>query len=117
MQYQKLFNLYSKALEIHILTKGSDHVFHKFTESVYDELFDVFHTISERSVDNSEKQMSDDEIEMKKIEVYDAIEEVKKELETMVNKKNTVGLDNLLRGHIDSLENLCGNARAFLPKL
>ncbi len=112
----KLFDLYKKMLEIHIVTKSEDAPFHFFTEGAYETLFDVFHTLSEREIDLSEKEMKEDQIEQKKIEAYDIIEAVKSELLKMVKEKNSIGMDNLLRSHIDNIEGLCGSSRAFLPK-
>jgi hypothetical protein len=44
-------------------------------------------------------------------EAYDILEEAKKEIETLVNEDNSIGMDNLLRGLYDKLESECGTAR------
>ena len=38
---------------------------------------------------------------------YDAIEDTKEILEAMIDKKNSVGMDNLLRGLVDKLDSAC----------
>ena len=42
-----------------------------------------------------------------------ALERALEIVEDMVSEKNTVGMDNLLRGLADELETHIGNARAF----
>lgn len=95
----------------HIQTKTTNSQFHEKSQEFYELLFDVFHNISEKRVDIELDTVPDDEESIKR--AYDAIEEAKTIIESMVKDDNSVGMDNLLRGLADKLEFACGNARAF----
>jgi len=107
----KLFEAFKKVLEIHIKTKTYDSQFHEKTKEFYELLFDVFHQISEKEVDISEKSDVSDEVYN---EVYDLIEDVKNMIEDKVAEKNSIWMDNLLRWFVDKLEFACWDARAFV---
>lgn len=110
-----LFNLYRRSVEAHIRSKTECYPFHKFSEQAYLTLFEVAHKIGERSEDICEpiNGMDDDAYKM---DLYNAIEEAKNKLELYASMNNSVGTDNLLRGLIDDLEDLCGSARAFIKE-
>lgn len=111
----RLFELYKQVLLAHISTKALYSQFHEKSESFYGTLFDVFHTIAEKRVDNGIDVLDDEEETVQA--TYDAIEEAKTIIETMIkDKSNSVGMDNLLRGLADRLEFDCGNARAFIEE-
>lgn len=44
----QILALYTETLKIHIWTKTKCNVFHKFTQDIYEWLFDVFHELSEK---------------------------------------------------------------------
>ena len=98
----------------HIQTKTTNSQFHEKSQEFYELLFDVFHNLSEKRVDIALDTVPDDEESIKR--AYDAIEEAKTIIESMVKDDNSVGMDNLLRGMADKLEFACGNARAFIEE-
>ena len=108
----RLFQLYKIVLLAHIRSKTVDSVFHAKSEEFYELLFEVFHTISEKNQDMGVDPAGNEDLLIQ--QTYDAIEEAKTIVESMVKDKNSVGTDNLLRGFADKLEFACGNARAFI---
>lgn len=110
----RLFDIYKLVLLAHIGTKTTFSQFHDKSESFYELLFEVFHTISEKRQDTWTDKPADEEKVTQ--EVYDAIEEAKSIIEWMIKESNSVGMDNLLRGLADKLEFACGDARAFIEE-
>lgn len=110
----KLFELYKKVLIAHIESKTTYSQFHEKTQEFYELLFECFHSISEKKQDLGLDKPTDDETLTK--QVYDSLEEAKSYLETMIKWKNSVWMDNLLRGLCDKLENACWNAKAFIEE-
>jgi hypothetical protein len=80
---------------LHIGTKTNDIVFHQTSESFYNLLFDVFHTISEKRQDTQEDKPVDCEKAGK--EAYDILEKAKSIIEDMIEESQTYGMDDLLR--------------------
>ena len=112
---ETLLKLYVESLKIHIGTKTKCPVFHKFTEEVYDQLFEVFHDLAEKQEDIQEGQYTTEDEKEAKQRIYDIVEQVKELVDE--NKGDyTTWYDNLARGLVDKLEFLCGNARAFLEE-
>ncbi len=111
---EELFNLYKQVLLAHIQTKTTCPLFHEKSAAFYELLFEVFHTISEKRQDLG-LDKAPDEYQLVK-QTYDNIEKAKASLEAMVKEKNSVGMDNLLRGLVDKLESECGNAKALLAE-
>ena len=109
---QRLLEIHNEVLIKHIETKTVFSQFHEKTEAMYETLFDTFHQIAEKRQDIEVDSPADEETAPQ--EVYDLIEEAKTIVEAMVKEKNSVGMDNLLRGLVDKLEFQCGNARAFI---
>lgn len=110
----RLFELYKQVLLAHIQTKTTCPLFHEKSADFYELLFDVFHEISEKRQDNEVDAPGNEEALIQS--TYDAIEEAKSIVEGMVKEKNSVGMDNLLRGLVDKLEFACGNARGFIEE-
>jgi len=110
----RLFQLYKTVLLAHIRTKTTDQLFHQKSEWFYELLFEVFHTISEKNQDIGVDKAGDCDILAQ--QAYDAIEEAKTIVESMVKDKNSVWMDNLLRWLADKLEFACGDARAFIEE-
>lgn len=110
----KLFNLYKRVLLAHIMTKTTNSQFHEKSEEFYDLLFKCFHLISEKEQDiwladawDCEEHIDD---------TYNTLEEAKVIIEARIKQKNSVWMDNLLRGLADELEWACGNAKAFIKE-
>ena len=110
---EKLFDLFKKVLIAHINTKTTNHLFHVKSQVFYELLFDCFHQISEKEQDFSQN-MEDAETLIS--DTYDALEEAKTIIEKMVKEKNTIGMDNLLRGLADKLEFACLKCSCFIKE-
>lgn len=110
----RLFELYKRVLIAHILTKTNKPLFHEKSAEFYELLFEIFHSISEKRQDIMVDAPGECDVLVK--ETYDSLEEAKKIIEGMVGEKNSIGMDNLLRGLSDKLEFACGNARGFIEE-
>lgn len=110
----KLFDLFKAVLLAHIETKTNDSQFHEKSQEFYEVLFDCFHLISEKRQDTEEDKMGDSD--KLKQETYDNLEKAKTIIEELVNQKQTIWMDNLLRWLYDRLESSCWNARAFIEE-
>ena len=108
----QLFTLYKRLLLNHIKTKTICPLFHSKSEEFYSLWFDVFHELSEKRQDLWLDSTADEESVYQ--DTYDIMMQIKTMLEGMVKEKNSVGMDNLLRGLIDKVEFSCGNAKAFV---
>ena len=111
----KLLQLYVEALKIHIGTKTKCNVFHEFTQDIYEWLFDVFHSISEKLEDINEWEYTVSDLDKSKQRIYDIVEEIKTELED-IKWDYTTWFDNLTRWLIDKVEFLCWNAKSFIEE-
>ncbi len=109
---KKLFDIYRQLLLIHIGTKTVDNTFHKFTEWLYELLFDIFHTISEKNQDIWDAEALD--CEKAKKDAYELVEDAKALLSDMIEENNSYGMDNLLRWLYDKIEFACGDVRSFI---
>jgi hypothetical protein len=77
-------------------------------------LFDIFHQISEKNQDTDiDTPIGCEEASSSAIHI---LETVQKELDTMIKKENSFGMDNLLRGLADKLEFEIGTAKALLKE-
>lgn len=110
----QVFALYKKALLAHIATKGTASQFHEKSAEFYEAIFDVFHAVSEKRQDLGLSEPMDCEEAGK--EAYDALSETLSIVEDLIKEKNSVGMDNLLRGLADKLEGHIGDACAFLEE-
>ena len=108
---QKLLALYIESLKIHIWTKTQDLVFHRFSEEVYNKLFDTFHLLAEK-LEDLDKGQYYSSLQGSKNRLYDIVEEVKALVDGEKDKQ-TSWYDNLVRTLVDDLENLCWSARGF----
>lgn len=111
---QSVFDAFLAVFIDHVLTKTVDATFHEFSAKAYETLFSVAHKIAERRQDLGLDKHED--CADAAISTIEAIEKAKETVEKMVKETNSVGLDNLLRGIVDELEGLHGNAQAFLAK-
>ena len=112
--YAKIFPIFESLLVNHIATKTSYPLLHQYTKGAYELAFECFHQIGERMQDNELKDSIDDEEAVK--QAYEDMEELKKVLYDMVKEKNSVGMDNLLRGLADKAESICGDLRGFVEQ-
>ncbi len=107
----EVFSLYKTVLLAHIGTKTDEPLFHEKSADFYEVLFKVFHLVSEKRQDVKADEPYDCEEAVN--DSVSALERALEIVEDMVSEKNTVGMDNLLRGLADELETHIGNARAF----
>lgn len=107
----QLLQNYLKVLKLHFGTKTTDLFLHQYLETVYTKFFEVLHTISEKRQDLSIDPSID--CDKASLSVCTLLESEMEILESMVNEKNTKGMDNLLRSLLDDLEFLYGNAQGF----
>ena len=49
--YWEALKAYIEVLELHIDTKTNDYIFHKESENIYKELFEIAHSLGEKHVD------------------------------------------------------------------
>lgn len=94
--------------------KGQDPTHHKFTETAYEELFNIAHSIWEKLTDLGDPIMIDDNETYRK-DVSDTIAGLKSAIEDSIgNDKPSIWADNMLRGIVDGLESLASNANSFV---
>lgn len=98
----------------HIRTKTNDALFHEKSAQLYELIFEVFHTVMEKRQDLWLDEPLDCDIASQK--TYDAITDTKDILETMLEKKNSIGMDNLLRGLVDKLDSACWLVQSLLKE-
>lgn len=110
----KIFNNFKMVFLNHIRTKTSDALFHEKSAQLYELLFEVFHAIMEKRQDLWLDEPLDCAIASQK--TYDVMVGTKDILESMVSKKNSVGMDNLLRGLIDKLDSACWLSQGLLKE-
>ncbi len=110
----QLFDLFKVVLVAHIETKTICTTFHPKSAEFYEILFDIFHQVAEKRQDIGEDEPADEETAIQ--DTYDALIEAKDILETMIEWNNSVGMDNLLRWLLDSLEGKIGDCKAFLEE-
>lgn len=109
-----LFSAFKNLLDIHIAVKTTYPLLHEHTEKAYEFAFDCFHQISEKRQDIQLDKSMDDEEAVK--QAYKDMEDLKQALYDMVKEKNSVGMDNLLRGLADKAESICGDLRGFVEQ-
>jgi regulator of replication initiation timing len=112
--YAKIFPIFESLLISHIATKTSYSQFHEKSAEFYELAFDCFHLIGEKMQDLGLKDALDDEDAVN--QSYKDLMDLKDALNEMVKEKNSVWMDNLLRGLVDRAESACGNARAFIEE-
>lgn len=110
---KELFSLYEEMFDLHVWTKTNDTVFHKASESFYEDLFDVVHGVDEAMQDSKQAPTTDPKMARKR--AYEIIEKAKGIVEGLVNSNKDMAVDNVLRGLVDKLGFDCGNARALCP--
>lgn len=110
----QLFDLFKVTFVSHIETKTICPTFHPKSAEFYEILFEIFHQVAEKRQDIGEDEPADEETAIQ--DTYDSLIEAKGILEAMVEENNSVGMDNLLRGLIDSLEGNIGDCKAFLEE-
>lgn len=110
----KIFDLFKVVLLAHIETKTVNNLFHEKSQDFYELLFDCFHTISEKKQDIWEDNPADCDKAIQ--DTNNALNEVKSILETMIEEKQTVWMDNLLRWLVDKLEFAIWNAKWFIEE-
>jgi len=112
-QLARVFAIYKRFLEIHILTKTTDkNWFHKDTESAYDNAFDVFHKISEIRQDL--EMDTPDMVSEVATEAYTLQEELEDLLRKMAESNKDIALDNLIRWLAESSAGICGSLRKHI---
>lgn len=120
--YTIALSAYLIALTAHIRTKTVNFPFHKATEDGYNELFEIAHHIGEKMEDMDspiETMHPVIEGDFGTLEecanaYYEALEDLKEELEEAISDNKDMGYDNLLRQSLDTVQTLCGTARGFI---
>lgn len=107
-----LFDLFKTTLDAHVGTKTNDSTFHDKSKGFYELLFECYHAVKEREQDLEACKPTDPEVAA--AAAYDSLEEAKEIVGDLIKRDNSFGMDNLLRGLYDKLENACGDARAFI---
>lgn len=112
-QLQRVFAIYKRLLEIHILTKTTDkNWFHKDTEDAYNNAFDVFHKIKELNQDIEVD--TPDTVEAVAEQAYMLQEELSSIIKEFVKSNKDIAMDELLRGLALSTAGICGNLRKHI---
>ena len=105
MEKNRLIQIYTRLLVIHIQSLTTGTQFHKDTERAYEELFDTAHPILEMQQALGQEPTTCAEETGQ--EAYDLIEEAKAIVEWLVKEDKDNGYDNLLRTKLESLTMLC----------
>jgi hypothetical protein len=112
-QLQRVFAIYKRLVEIHILTKTTDkNGFHKDTEDAYENAFDVFHKIKELNQDIEVD--TPEEVSKVASEAYELQEEVSGIVKELVKTNSDIAMDELLRGLSLSTAGICGSLRKHI---
>jgi hypothetical protein len=111
MSCDKIFELYHKALMLHIQTKTNDEQFHKGSEALYESLFNAFHQAKEAYQDSKQEASTDPKAARK--EMVSIMEEAKKCMEDCVAANKDVAVDDVLRGIVNDLAFNCGTAMSL----
>jgi len=111
---EKLLSLHNLLLKLHIKTKTVCSQFHEKSAAWYEFAFDVFHELAEKRQDLWLDAPTMEETAYQ--EYYDNLLLIRWILESMVKEKNSIGMDNLLRGKLDELEWHIWDAKAFLSE-
>lgn len=112
--HKKALKAYLEMLEIHIDTKTTDLVFHEKTADFYEKLFEVAHKIGERYVD-LDGSLRTDTLAEKKKRANELIANLRKDIEKyQATTDTTLGVDDLLGGLADDLEDIEGTSKGFL---
>lgn len=110
-------NAYTLVFKIHASNKGTDPTHHSFTESVYEDLFTMVHTIAEKLSDTGHPLMVESNKDFRK-EVYESIKGLKITInDYIIHNNESIGTDNALRGIADKLEFMCNNAKSYIVEL
>lgn len=110
----KIFDIFSKLLEIHISTKTTDSPFHKDSRKAYELAFDCDHLVREMNQDIEVDEPK--EMEEVAVEAYDLVESIKTELSAMIKDNKDTGMDNLLRTLYERANSVCGTMRGYAKK-
>lgn len=109
---KELFSLYEELYNLHVGTKTNDTVYHSASASLYEDLFNVVHSVDEAMQDSKQESPVDPKMARKR--TYEIIEKAKSIVEGLVNSNKDMAVDNVLRGLVDKLGFDCGNARALI---
>jgi len=107
-----IFWLYKKVLDMHILTKWTDEQFHTASQTIYEELFEIYHDVMEWMVDAWIKPGMKWEEARKK--TYEALSEAKMIVERMIDQNKDIAVDNILREEFEEINFNLGTARSLL---
>ena len=109
----RVFAIYKRFLEIHILTKTTDkNWFHHDTEDAYENAFDVFHKVKELRQDL--EMDTPDLVTEVATEAYDLQEELETIVRDMVKENKDIAMDELLRWLALSSAGICGSLRKHI---
>jgi hypothetical protein len=96
------FDIFKILFEIHIKTKTTDRLFHEDSPQFYEFALSVFHKVYERAIDLDLVDTIDCKEARKKN--LDNLIILEKAINDQIAKKNSNGMDNLLRGLADEIE-------------
>jgi len=107
-------NAYTSVFKIHVSNKDQDPTHHEFTGKIYEDLFEIVHTIGEKLTDTNRPILEESNKDFRK-EVFDSIKWLKCTVDLLIKKDHeTIWTDNALRGISDKLEFMLGNAKAYI---
>ena len=108
----QIFVIFWVLFKTHIRTKTTDRLFHTDSPEFYQFAFDAFHKIYERAIDLWILPNLDGD--KAKSQTMDSLVELQTIIESMIKDKQTTGMDNLLRGLADELEDKIWNMKSFI---
>lgn len=106
----KLRSLRDRTIDLHVRAKTYCPTLHKDTVPLYELAFDAQHKVEEAIENVKPSKEDEDALEA---EAYALAEELDDYLAELVAKKNSIGLDNALRGLKERSEDVKGNLMGY----
>jgi len=104
---------YILALNTHIKLLSTCFVRHKATEGIYEDLFKVFHELSEK---NEQVNPSSEDPEELVEALYDSVEALKDSINSAIKSEKDEGVKNQLIQKYDDLQMTCAKLKSVMDK-